>query len=368
MSTIQPIHPFPARMAPEIALEAIKRLRPGALVLDPMTGSGISLRVAGEYGGVCLGFDVDPLAVLISSVWNSTSDENSIVEAGEHLLKKAQQLPAETILPWLDSETKSYIDFWFAEPQKSALIRLAYCLHESDSPEVNVLKVALSRCIITKERGASLGRDISHAKPHKVRETNDYDVFDNFKLSFYQVARRLQQYPIQQSAKVCQGDARRLESIKDEAIDFIITSPPYLHAVDYFRGHRLSLVWLGYALKDLRLLQNRSVGLEKRPDNTVDEDLTDALLYNAGNFNSMSPIKRSHLNRYALDLYGITLEMARVLRKQGEATVVIADAWSGGVLVKNTQILKNAALLSGLFVSTQTERQIPAHRRYLPPP
>ncbi|MCE7926424.1 MAG: hypothetical protein DYG98_25545 [Haliscomenobacteraceae bacterium CHB4] len=355
-------------MAPEIALEAIRRLRPGAKVLDPMTGSGTSLRVAGEHGGECFGFDVDPLAVLISSVWNTPYDEKRILEVGTEILSEARQLPDSLPLPWMDEETNAYIDFWFAAPQKNSLMRLAYCLHHAADPVVDVLKVALSRCIITKERGASLGRDISHAKPHKVRETNDYDVFINFQKSYEQIARRMQQKPLVQSAIICHGDARNLESLAASSIDFIITSPPYLHAVDYFRGHRLSLVWLGYSLNQLRLLQSRSIGLEKRPDGKPDEELTEALLYKAGDFNSMPGIKRSHLHRYAFDLYAITLEMSRVLKKDGEATVVIADAWSTGSFVKNTQIFTNAAMLSGLLVASYTERQIPANRRYLPPP
>ena len=39
------IHPFPARMAPELALQSLGLLESG-VVLDPMTGSGTVARVA----------------------------------------------------------------------------------------------------------------------------------------------------------------------------------------------------------------------------------------------------------------------------------------------------------------------------------
>jgi tRNA G10 N-methylase Trm11 len=46
---LKPIHPFPARMAPEIALAATAKLPTGSIVLDPMSGS--------ENGGaLCLKF------------------------------------------------------------------------------------------------------------------------------------------------------------------------------------------------------------------------------------------------------------------------------------------------------------------------
>src|SRR3712207_7608036 len=52
-----------------------------------------------------------------------------------------------------------------------------------------------------------------------------------------------------------------------------ITSPPYLNAIDYLRGHRLSLVWLGYRIGDLRLTRAVSIGAERRPDPAADEAL-----------------------------------------------------------------------------------------------
>ena len=68
---IPTIHPFPARMAPELALSALKELKRGSLVLDPMSGSGMVLRQATELGLHSIGFDMDPLAVLMATVWTT---------------------------------------------------------------------------------------------------------------------------------------------------------------------------------------------------------------------------------------------------------------------------------------------------------
>jgi hypothetical protein len=66
---IRPVHPFPARMAPDLAFARLKRVPSGALVLDPMSGSGTVLRQASELGHRSIGFDMDPLAVLMTKVW-----------------------------------------------------------------------------------------------------------------------------------------------------------------------------------------------------------------------------------------------------------------------------------------------------------
>lgn len=67
---IRTIHPFPARMAPELALSALASLKKGSIVLDPMAGSGTVLRQALALGHRAIGFDMDPLAVLMSRVCN----------------------------------------------------------------------------------------------------------------------------------------------------------------------------------------------------------------------------------------------------------------------------------------------------------
>ena len=55
---IPSVHPFPARMAPELALRHFDHLKRGSVVLDPMVGSGTTLRYAADRGHCGLGFDV----------------------------------------------------------------------------------------------------------------------------------------------------------------------------------------------------------------------------------------------------------------------------------------------------------------------
>ncbi len=43
----------------------------------------------------------------------------------------------------------------------------------------------------------------------------------------------------------------------------IITSPPYLNAIDYLRGHKLSLVWMGQSIARVRNIRSTNIGTEK---------------------------------------------------------------------------------------------------------
>ena len=56
------------------------------------------------------------------------------------------------------------------------------------------------------------------------------DVLEGFMRAARIVASRLSGLSISGSVEVSLGDSRRLESIQDQSIDLIITSPPYLNA------------------------------------------------------------------------------------------------------------------------------------------
>jgi len=116
MTATRSIHPFPARMAPDIALHAIKFLPRKAMVLDPMVGSGTVLRAAIDSGHPAMGFDVDPLAVLMSKVWLTPIETKKIQVKAQKIIDEASYINYREIsLPWIDNdqETKNFIKFWF---------------------------------------------------------------------------------------------------------------------------------------------------------------------------------------------------------------------------------------------------------------
>ena len=85
-----PIHPFPARMAPGIALEALGESKAPLRVLDPMTGSGTVLAVARAKGHRAFGVDLDPLAILLAGVWTRTVDAELVNDKAAEVLDRAK--------------------------------------------------------------------------------------------------------------------------------------------------------------------------------------------------------------------------------------------------------------------------------------
>lgn len=374
---IRSIHPFPARMAPELALEKLGDLKHPGLVLDPMAGSGTVLRQATDLGHRAVGFDMDPLAVLMTRVWTTAVDEKLLDTIAERVTKGIEAIqPSEIQLPWMDNdaETSAFVDYWFAEPQKGDLRRIAFVLdgfgRELTDPAeqlvVDLLRIALSRLIITKDKGASLARDVSHSRPHKVADRNDFDVCPMFVRSIKAVQKRLKDAPPAGGAEIELGDARTLTALEDGSIDAVLTSPPYLNAIDYMRGHRLSLIWLGHRLSDLRTIRSTSIGAERAPDKIEEAVVLDEMRRAMGKTDQLSNKFRSMISRYVQDIRRMVSEIARVLKMGGRATFVMGNSCLRDVFIRNSDAVATAARHAGLSLVSETERPLPLRSRYLP--
>lgn len=372
---IHNVHPFPARMASELAINTLRVLPPGSLVLDPMSGSGTVLRQSLSLGHKAIGFDLDPLAVLMSRVWTTFVPDELIASVAEEIISKAHSL-RDSPLDWIDSdiETSKFVEFWFAPKQRAILRSIAASLSEFETRRysvrkhaaADVIRIALSRIIVTKEQCASLARDTSHSRPHRVASTSDYDVLAGLRRSIRQIRNRLLEAPPTSGASVRNGDARNLVDLANGSIDGVLTSPPYLNAIDYLRGHRMSLVWFGFKISDLRSIRSHSIGAERAPDQIFQSHEFSDIRLSMGEIDLLPSRHKSMVDRYTEDLYRLASETSRVLRSGGLATFVIGNSCLKGVYVNNSNGLSTALQMCGLKKISEIERELPAGSRYLP--
>lgn len=358
-------------MAPEIALARVAALPPGSRVLDPMAGSGTVVRVAANLGHQAIGFDLDPLAVLMAKVWTTPLDPDLLRRETIALVDSVRARPlAEVRLPWIDddAETRAYVDYWFGAEQRTRLRLLSAAIRGISGPIGDALRLGLSRIIVTKDHGASLARDVSHSRPHRVRTDNDFSVLDEFLRAVTRLAQQLEDQPPPGRATVELGDARSLAAVATGSIDSVITSPPYLNAIDYLRGHRLTLVWLGHRLRELRSVRSDSVGAERGPSDADARGLAAELIASLEFLDRLPSRQRRMVDRYVLDLRAVLGEIYRVLRPGARAVLVVGNSCVRGVFVRNSRLVVSAAERVGLTLLKEDERVLPPNRRYLPPP
>ena len=365
----RPIHPFPARMASEIALRALSDVPAGGLVCDPMCGSGTVLREASNRGFTAIGRDIDPLAILIAKVWNTPIDANHLRHASNVALADATSVRNQNYGgDWLngDLETTKFVRYWFAQSQRAQLRKLAIVLQQRRGPIADALRLALSRTIITKSGGASLASDISHSRPHRTRETNEFDVFEGFAKSVRSIATSLERDPPSGSAVVRRGDATKLRWPGESSVDAIVTSPPYGSGIDYLRGHKLALVWLGHTISSLREIRSGSIGAQRGLE--IGNDARRREIAEIAGARELEGKALLVLERFAVDMKKTFSRARRMLRPGGVLVVAIGDSTVGGIHVDNAAILVDAAASSGLTETNRYTRTIPADRRYMPPP
>lgn len=370
-----PVHPFPARMAPDVALDIVTECRAPLCVLDPMSGSGTVLAIARSKGHRAVGVDIDPLAVLISRVWTTAIDREEVRKRAADVLDESRGIfaslrvrdayPADS-----DDETRRFIRYWFDDYARRQLASLALAIRNVGEGVIrDALWCAFSRLIIAKQSGASLAMDLSHSRPHRRFRRAPAKPFRKFLSAVDRVVGNCigkQGQSHGPDTTVCEGDARRLP-LNDGTVDLVLTSPPYLNAIDYFRCSKFSLVWMGHSIAELRRLRSISVGTEVGKDAGDDDDIG-RVLADLDLKPRLEDRQKSILVRYIDDMRDAVRDVSRVLKQDGRVVYVVGENSLRGTFIPNSSIVEAVARIAGLHCVDRRSRELPANRRYLPPP
>ena len=124
-----------------------------------------------------IGFDIDPLALLISQVKVRHFDKYQIDQIGNEIIKRAlasveehtENLESELENRW-DIKTKEFIDYWFAPEIQIELLALISEIEKiTDDAIRDFFRLAFSSVIITKSGGVSYAFDLAHTRPHRAK-------------------------------------------------------------------------------------------------------------------------------------------------------------------------------------------------------
>lgn len=307
-SVIRSVHPFPARMAPEVVWHELRQDGPGLTVLDPMAGSGTTLVAARLRGYRAVGYDLDPLAVLIAQSWVTNTRPVKTRKIALRVLAKARDHArrirvSEAYPRAADDETKTFVRYWFDRRNRIQLAALSRSISRVRDKSVRtVLWCALSRTIITKQAGVSLAIDVSHSRPHRAYDKAPILVFDAFERAVEHVLRVAPFRGTSRKAPsvvVRLADARKLP-VPSSSVDIVITSPPYLNAIDYMRAHKFSLIWMGHSVKDLRNIRAANLGAERAQGAGLSPH-AERVMKTICDFGKLSGRQAGMLHRFVLD-------------------------------------------------------------------
>jgi len=296
-------HSYPARFIPQIPLTFIKIFnREGDIVLDPMCGCGTTLVEAFLNNRNSIGNDFNPLAVLISKVKTTLIDEtefryfyNKLVVMKRYLdldyrkiENRVENLPNRKI-----SKIFNRVIISKLESIRETLLEVKEEGHEN---LYDFGRVALSSTIWSLVENGD-GIDVDDLFLKRVKSMRN---------ELNKMTKIINKIP---NVKTINGDARKLE-VETNSIDLIVTSPPYVNALDYYRAHMYNMLWLGM---DFDLFRKHEIG-----------------------GHSHFIINRFRLlSEYLGDMLRSMIEMNRVLKKDKLCVIVVGNSSLEYELIEN---------------------------------
>ncbi len=389
-------HSFPAKFPPQLPKKFILELTSeNNVVLDPMMGSGTTILEAISHNRHAIGFDIDPLALMITSVKTTYYNKKTLVEEFTRIINYTniilnKQDKLTSLFNKFNPETKSFVEYWFHKETIKELLSLSYSISKIENEKIrDFFKIIFSSIIITKSGGVSLAMDLAHTRPHRAKI-----IFDSYSDSFFKIENVKGKYKSYNSKKLKSSINefqkkffQNLESVRetnniykpalklansqniklaDNSVNLIVTSPPYAaNAIDYMRAHKFSLLWFGFSMEDLKNKRKEYIGHEATSNFSFKEmpQLTKSIITKVGQKN----IKKSQsLHRYYSEMMDVLKEMYRVLKHNTSAIVVVGNSNICGIDSQTDICLKEIGESLGFKVPKIGERYLDRNRRMMP--
>lgn len=295
------IHPYPARFIPQIPRKAILDYsKPGDTILDPFCGGGTALLEASLLGRKSIGVDNNGVATLVTQAKIISYSKSDIKVLSDFLLSLPENKPAKAKIN-LDIPHYKERDYWFSDEALQDLGYLkARIMELPENPRTLALAV-LSSIIV---RVSYQDSDTRYTKVEKIYKSGNALKWYKQKLGQAILSANSISSAPRSESKVYLADSRDLTFIKDNSIDLVITSPPYLNAYDYHKYHRHRLHWIGSEIAFARDLE-----IGKHDTFTKKFAIADP---------------------YFQDMEKCFLEWRRVLKKKGKAIIIIGDSIVSG--------------------------------------
>ncbi|MEK6286172.1 MAG: DNA methyltransferase [Acidobacteriota bacterium] len=362
-------------------------------VLDPFSGTGTTLVECKKRGIDSIGFDANPVCVLISKAkldWGIGARRieesvKDIVKAFDRryaaylrayrLRKRTNQYYSPLEHPLFERTTAGRFLIesgilkrgWMSPRPALKTLLLTTVINErvGDTRTQRFLLTSLLDLLVPEISNMRYGPEIYRAVRRR-----DVDVIGLFKervQANLSVLNELRQgcraFP---SSSVSLGDSVNggLNTIRDSSLDFVVTSPPYPSEHDYTRLTRLELIFSGFVSEkaDIRTIKQRLLRCCTRNIYSGDNKYKDISRFRSvrGLVDRISEEAQNHSHGFA-KLYSRVVEeyfggmfwhfqhIARVLRLGGRCAYIVGDQASFfSIQIKTAELLSRIATSKGV--------------------
>lgn len=405
----------PATFIPQIPSHLIEEYAPdsGGVVLDMFGGSGTTGVEAVRQGHEYVGVEVNPLSKLISDVATHPLPKEVLIQAWE--LFKQTEIDEKKTPVGFPGRTKK--EFWFEdsacdglEQLRNKIFKFQDELEELDISDSIVSQTAYSTAqirsqiwelfvlvfanVVFETSNADPGVSKAYKSPIMKEAISDGEHPPAVQTVFGEELERvisrvnelwtvvLQENEVVPESTTHLGDARSIE-LPAEA-DVAISSPPYINAINYYRGSKLRLFWIADMLSELDIpfeasdlrkaiigsnsgASIRGVDTEELPFTLADEWMCESARYKTLSLSTLDDQiqqistvdisdaeKKSYLvwKFFAEDMVQSMSRMYDGLVDDGKFFFVIGENVVGGEFIETRRYLRDIGSHLGCFESS----------------
>lgn len=276
------LHKYPAKFIPQLPRWALEydSDTPTDVVLDPFCGSGTTLVEAGLKGGLAIGIDISPLACIISKAKCAIIqyDASTVEKIIPQIINLAKGKQSEVEMELAQNVGKTCLGMhytwsnWFDPVRLSQLLALRDSINQVCSDE-SARQFALATLSSVIKSCSSLSEDQIKVRLDPNKSLADpYVAFASSLKKGMLNQRELSSLYLRKNARfeISTGSAADLP-VASNIVNRIITSPPYINAIDYTMAHKYNLFVLGALMPELFKDHCREyIGVTERAVRSID--------------------------------------------------------------------------------------------------
>ncbi|APT44698.1 DNA methyltransferase [Bacillus safensis] len=367
---IHKICSYPATMVPDMQKELIEIVieedKTVKNILDPFHGSGVTLVEGASLGLNPIGFDINPLANLMSLVKLQGINKKIISSSN----RKIRNIICTSNYDF-PVHNFNKINKWF---RSDIIISLSLIRHAIQREKYKNIRQYYWVCLINIIKKYSNTRTSTfklHVKDEEDINSLENNVIDDFLELIETNYIYIPNYSRNKKINLSIGDTKQLlMGLGQESMDLICTSPPYGDngtTVTYGQFSMLPLYWIDK--KDLgkfdeNLLENyssidsASLGGIKGNEKFFNNDLSLINEY----VNSITKTKQKKIKRFVFDYLEVLEKLAIVLKKDKYMILTLGNRRVDNKVLPLTEITKQFLKTKHINVVAELQRNIPKKR------
>lgn len=363
-------HRYPAKFIPNIVERLIRDYTTeDSIVCDPFGGCGTTLVEAKLLHRKSIGFDINPIAKLITQTKTTSIKPKTLNKAIEDFkikLDNTRKFRVDhdaRIYYWFDEKTVQELDriyFEISQIKNYKIRRIFLCAFSHILKNCSRWLMKSIKPTIDKEKIIPSPQDIffSHLQSMAKKNEKFYHKLNDENSLYIPARMRLR-------------DSTKKLPLDNESIDLIITSPPYVTSYEYADLHQLSLIWFNDTVhtfkkwdkfaNDYNNFRKKFIGSKYKKVRKGD------YLSIAGEaiINTLSQKNKrlaTNVSNYFIDMGNSFKEMYRILKKNGKACIIIGNTSLRNIHIANAQVAAEQMQKIGFKKITYLKREIPNKR------